>query len=151
MKAETNLVEFLKTYSGNDEIDKDFYFETMYELTDKEFPNCPFSISLPTEELIKLDKPFTDQKTIVIRDDRACSPFKYIGFSEGDPRRELFSSYTIVTQRNGQPITLRQVLKKMITTPEYHKMCDAGVNHRFLESIYEKKTTSIQYGLGWGS
>jgi hypothetical protein len=38
------------------------YRDRLYELINLEFPDCPFSICLPEEELLRLDEPFCDSK-----------------------------------------------------------------------------------------
>ena len=109
---------------------QDAWFKTKNELLDAEFPDCPFHICLDDSELCMLDEPFTTEVTLTVIDDRACSEF--FGFDEDDPRRQTLFSSIEVSQVDGRPITLRQILTRMIQTPSYAEIAQ-HTNHNFLE------------------
>ena len=94
----------------------DFYYK-MNQLIQEEFPDSPFGIALDSQDLLKLDDNFTSEKSIFIKDDRASCPV--FGFSDNDPRKNSLTSYTLIKQVEGKPITLRQVLNTIINVQEY--------------------------------
>jgi hypothetical protein len=124
----------------------------IYEQQDKDFPNLPITISLPyntLEEYIQdMDRPFTDQKTIIVKDDRAAlRMFEW----ELVPENEIpqYVNYTVINQIEHRPITLRQIFTEISRDPHYHRARVISQNHRFLEDIYW--STDIQITFVYGS
>jgi len=124
----------------------------IYEQQEKDFPNLPITISLPyntLEEYIQdMDRPFTDQKTIIVKDDRAAlRMFEW----ELVPENEIpqYVNYTVINQIEHRPITLRQIFTEISRDPHYHRARVISQNHRFLEDIYWN--TDIQITFGYGS
>jgi hypothetical protein len=102
------------------------YYETMFGLIEEEFPNSPFDVSLSRNDLLRLDKPFTNENYIIIIDKRTQSHVK-------------------VEQLDNNPITLRQILHQLISTPSY----DRHTDHHFLE--YFRKNDNVHYTACFGS
>lgn len=154
----SSLVEFLKNSKEPDEpkfdengalIDDhkdEEYYEKLFELTDLEFPDCPFSISLGREDLLNLDEPFTEEPVIFIKDDRTNS-YYYDNLTQSE--KNEYINYTKVEQIDAKPITLRQVLNSMSEDPHYRIPAVIEDDHRFLE-FFDKKT-DIQYEMFFGS
>lgn len=124
----------------------------IYEQQEKDFPNLPITISLPhntLEEYIQdMDRPFTDQKTIIVKDDRAAlRMFEW----ELVPENEIpqYVNYTVINQIEHRPITLRQIFTEISRDPHYHRARVISQNHRFLEDIYW--STDIQITFVYGS
>ena len=139
------LVEYLKKREClSDEEKVNMGYDTYFQLIEDEFPNFPFSISLCDKVLLELDLPFTDETSIIIKDGRASCEF--FGFTEGDSRKNGLCSYTLITQKNGKPITLRQILIAMSNTPEYTQI-SPYTEHNFLAGL--SNTTPIQYLCEW--
>ena len=126
----------------------DRWYTRYYELIAIAFPNAPFDISLSVEELLNLDEPFTDERTIVIKDTRA-TPKKYYWEEYTQSELNKYISHIIVKKPNNQSITLRQILNVMINNDEYKKMAELDEPHMFLEGF--QKTTKIQYTSCFGS
>jgi len=124
----------------------------IHEQQDKDFPNLPLSISLPydtLEEYIEaMDRPFTNEKTIIVKDDRAADRmFEW----ELIPENEIaqYINYTVIKQIEDKPITLRQIFTEMSRDPHYHRARVISQNHIFIEEIYWN--TDIQISFGFGS
>ena len=94
------------------------YEELQTELN-KQFPNSPFDIAC-IENLNELDKPFTHHTGIIIKDDRA-SPNNYYYSNLTENERTQYINYLGISQIDNKPITLRQILNKMILSPHYNK------------------------------
>ena len=61
------------------------WYDQYFDLIKNEFPSCPFTISLDADLLIKLDEPFTDEKVIFVKDDRATDDnYYWDGISQSD-------------------------------------------------------------------
>ena len=105
--------------------------EKYFKRMEKEFPNYPFNVSLGGEELCLLDEPFTDEKTIIIYDDRMDSYF----YNDVDERTKKKYRYKLkVSSINNKPITLRQILKTMAESNHYNDPFVTQDNHHFLEA-----------------
>ena len=126
----------------------DVWYERYRELIEKEFPNAPFSISLSDEELLTLDDSFTDEHTIIIKDERA-SCINYYWENSSQSELNEYISHIVVEKKEDNPITLRQILNVMINSSEYQKMKELEESHMNLECF--KKTTKIQYVPFFGS
>ena len=106
-------------------------------VSNDEFLNCPFEISLATEDLEKLDVPFTDETSIVIMDTRATSlNYYWNGWKESE--LEKFNSQILVNKVGNKCITLRQILNTMIKSKYYHTLSVMQEPHCFLEDIIQK-------------
>ena len=117
-----------------------------------DFPNLPLCISLPydtLEEYINdMDRPFTDKKTIILKDDRAVRRmFEWRNI----PANEIaqYVNYTVINQIDDNPITIRQIFTKISEDTHYYKPRIISQNHRFIESIHWD--TDIQISFGFGS
>lgn len=133
----------LAVYERDEEI-----FKTVHNLLMDEFPNAPFSICLPYCELIKLDKPFSNEKVVVIHDDRASHTNYYY---KDVPLSDInqFRDYLVIKQKNNKCITLRDVLHEMIQSPHYNHSIISKDPHCFLEAFFQ--TSPIQYNPFFGS
>ena len=131
-----------------DKTEFDRLSDIKHELLEKEFPDIPFSICLPDDELVKLDEPFTDEPVIFIRDRRA-SEHSYMWHEVPEEIRNKYNSNIKIEKMGGNPITLRQIINEMAITDEYSKMEEAMDDHRFLEGF--DRSTPIQYFASFGS
>ena len=92
-----------------------------------QFPDSPFEIDC-IENLKELDEPFTQQTGIIIKDDRAgqlcCKPlvcpnnYYYDGMEENERNQHI--NYMGISKVDNKPITLRQIVNKMISNPHYN-------------------------------
>ena len=115
--------------------DKDtVQYDEYYDIVRKEFPQYPFEVSLGYKTLLRLDEPFCDNdpEMITIRDTRVL--------------RDTFGFYTTVMhdeevadceldiyrRHDDCPITLRQVITEMGTSPHYENGYVIQDDHRFL-------------------
>lgn len=121
------------------------YYENIHARWEKEFPNAPFSISLPDEYLDQLDLPYTNQDIIIIKDDRTNSYY----YSNCDPKyKKKFINYMVIKSKN-KKITLRHILNKMIKNKHYSNKVVIEDDHHFLE-FFDKKNNNI-YEPSFGS
>lgn len=140
------LLEFVRhhTLDRDDDTFDDDYTE-LQRLLQLEFGECPFTICLDREDLLRLDEPLTDQSHVVVHDGRASSPS---GFPMNDPRRERLTTDTVVSAIDNQPITLRRILHTIKNVPEYAEI--AGQSDRiFLETI--EQCTPSRFSCYFGS
>ena len=95
-----------------------------------------------------MDEPFTDKKTIIVKDDRASHHSYYWA---NTPKNELsqFINYTIVNMVDDKPITLRQIFTEMSADPHYSRDVISQQDHRFIERI--NRDTDIQISFWFGS
>ena len=122
-------------------------FEKLYNDLDEIFPNCPFNISC-IKDIKELDEIFTEEKTIIIKDDRASeSNYYYSNIDKNNLAK--YVDYLVVKQKDDKPITLRQILTEMSKSPHYNNEVISQDDHHFLET-FEKKT-NIEYTMFWGS
>jgi len=131
-----------------DNTQEDLWSEKYHELIDKEFPNAPFSICLNNDELLKLDEPFTAEKSIIIMDERAHPINHGCNFTQSELYDFVASSYLLVQKKGDNPITLRHILNAMINNDDY-KLMNKKESQYFLEAFY--KITPIHYGARFGS
>ena len=128
----------------------DFDEEKYEKLTndlDEIFPNCPFNISC-IEDIKELDETFTEEKTIIIKDDRASETNYY--YSEFNKNQLVqYVDYLVIKQKDNKPITLRQILTEMSNSPHYNDEVVIGDDHRFLE--FFEQNTDIEYTMFFGS
>lgn len=126
------LVAFVRqhTLDRDDESFDDDYTE-MQRLLRLEFGECPFTICLDREDLLRLDEPLTDRPHIVVHDGRAHAPS---GFPMDDPRRDRLTTDTIVTAVDNEPITLRRILHTIKHVPEYAEIAQLS-DRVFLQDI----------------
>jgi len=101
------------------------YYDTVIKLIKKEFPDSPFHVSLSTNDLLQLDEPFTNENYIIIITKR-------------------YQCQVLIERLDNTPITLRQILNKLINTTEYN----AYTGH-FLQ--YFEKNNNIQYTACFGN
>tara|TARA_R110001632_G_scaffold186503_1_gene306875 strand:+ start:190 stop:618 length:429 start_codon:yes stop_codon:yes gene_type:complete len=133
-------------------IQEELDWEELHNQIDIDFPNAYFDICLGLNNIEeynkKMDEKFTDEKTIIVKDDRANTSSYH--WSEW-PENELaeFINYTCVTAVDDKPITLRQVFKTMEADPHYERGGVCCQDHRFIEFI--KWDTPIQISFCWGS
>lgn len=110
----------------------DEYYEEIFARWDKEFPDVPFSISLPDEYLDKLDEQFTDEDIIIIKDDRTDS--YYYSKCSKEYKKKFINNMVIKATKNNK-ITLRQIINKMIKNKHYSNEVVIQDNHNFLEGF----------------
>jgi len=125
------LVEYCIKHSDVDDYDE------LFKLIENEFTGSPFSISLDTDELKKLDEPFTDLDKIYIVDSRINSDTNYYYSSTPVATMKILQSNNkvIVKKIDGKPITLRQILTTMIKHRHYNKKIVRADFHTFLEGF----------------
>ena len=117
------------------------------EQLDSIFPNCPFVISC-IDDINELDNPFTNEKNIIIKDNRASdSNYYYSNLSKNELSQ--YVDYLVITQKNNKPITLRQIITEMSNSPHYNEDIITGDFHCFLDGF--DKTTDIEYPASFGS
>ena len=87
--------------------------ESQYEVIPaEEFPDCPFNLDC-FSDVNMLDYKFTDEVFILIYDDRLIAlSSNYENMSEIE--KNTLRHYTMVQAKSNEPITLRQILNKMI-------------------------------------
>ena len=128
-------------------IKDDETLEKLWNDLDNIFPDCPFNIAC-IEDINELDKIFSEEKTIIIKDDRAnIYNYYYSNLDKNDLPK--YNDYLVVKQKDDKPITLRQVLTEMYKSSHYNNEIISQDDHRFLEK-FEKKT-DIEYTIFWGS
>ena len=112
-----------------------------------EFPNCPFNLDC-FNDVTLLDYKFTDEKFILIYDDRlnTLQPnFSQMTELEKYPWRH----YTMVECVNDDPITLRQIIEKMISKDHYSSdKVQEHFGHYYLEK-FEQRSQKI-WEVCWG-
>jgi len=122
-------------------------YEKLCKDLDEIFPNCPFTISC-IEDIKELDETFTEEKTIIIKDDRASETNYY--YSEFNKNQlAQYVDYLVIKQKDDKPITLRQILTEMSNSPHYNDEVVIGDDHRFLE--FFEQNTDIEYTMFFGS
>ena len=129
------------------ELEYEEYEELQTELY-KQFPNCPFDIAC-IENLNELDEPFTQQTGIIIKDDRASpNNYYYDGMEENE--RNQYINYMGISKLDNKPITLRQILNKMISNPHYNNDIVKDDPHCILEG-FDISTNGIVFSPFFGS
>ena len=119
----------------------------LLEDLDSIFPNCPFSIDC-IDSIKELDEVFTEEKDIIIKDNRA-NEFNYYYSNLENNDLSQYVDYLVIKQKNDTPITLRQVLTEMSESLHYNNDIVKGDDHIFLEGF--DKTTDIEYSAFFGS
>ena len=108
------------------------YYEKIFARWRKEFPNAPFTISLPDEYLDKLDEPYINQDIIIIKDDRTDNYY----YSNCEPEyKKKFINNMVIRSYKTNKITLRQILNKMIKNKHYSNEIVLSDDHNFLEGF----------------
>jgi metal-responsive CopG/Arc/MetJ family transcriptional regulator len=107
-------------------------YEKIFARWEKEFPNAPFTISLPDEYLDKLDEPYINQDIVIIKDDRTDS--YYYSNYETEYKKKFINNMVIRSSKTNK-ITLRQILNKMIKNKHYSNEIVISDNHNFLEGF----------------
>ena len=127
-------------------------WEKINEQQQIDFPDNPIHICLgynTLDEYTKaMDEPFTDKKTIIVKDGRASEHSYYW---KNVPKNDLayFINYTIVNMVDDKPITLRQIFTEISKDPHYSTDIIRDQDHRFLEEIIWD--TDIQISFWFGS
>ena len=127
-------------------------WDKINEQQQRDFPEFPLTISLPYKTLDEynkaMDEPFTDKKTIIVKDDRASEHSYYW---RGLPKNEFaqYINYTVVNMVDDKPITLRQIFNEISKDPHYSRDVICRQDHRFIEGI--EWDTDIQISFGFGS
>jgi len=116
-------------------------YDEYHDIIDKEFPDCPFVISLGYETLLTLDEPFCkdDPEMIIIRDTRVSSDT--FGFYETVKHVEDVADCELEIYKHHDkfPITLRQVITQMSTSNHYDNGYVIQDDHRFLEQFAQEE------------
>jgi hypothetical protein len=127
-------------------------WDKIHEQEEIDFPDFPLIISLgymTLDEYKKtIDEPFTDEKTIIVKDGRANEHSHYW---KDCPKNDLayFINYTIVNMVDDKPITLRQIFNEISKDPHYYTDLIREQDHIFLEEIIWD--TDIQISFKFGS
>jgi hypothetical protein len=140
----SKLVDYCNKYG------EDVYIDVLDHLLEAEFPNTPFVISFPADVLKKLDEPFTNLDTIYIIDDR-ISEFNYYYSGVCPSVLNSLSSELVVQSIDNKPITLRQILNRMIVDNHYNNVVVCRDDHRFLESLHTNGGTDNVFYTFFGS
>jgi hypothetical protein len=140
----SKLVEYCNKYGDDADID------VLDHLLEAEFPNTPFVISFSVDVLKKLDEPFTNLDTIYIIDDR-ISEFNYYYSGVCPSVLNNLSSELVIQSIDNKPITLRQILNKMIIDKHYNNRVVSRDDHRFLESLDTNDGTNDVFYTFFGS
>jgi hypothetical protein len=107
-------------------------YEKIFARWENEFPNAPFTISLPDEDLDKLDEPYITQDIIIIKDDRTYGYY----YSNCEPEhKKKFINNMVIRSYKTNKITLRQILNKMIKNKHYSNEIVQSDDHNFLEGF----------------
>lgn len=127
----------------------DYYNDYISEELNKLYPNSPFCISC-IDFIEDLYKPFTDEKTIIIKDDRASEyNYYYREFKKEDLAQ--YNDYLVIHQKDKKKITLNQILIEMINSKHYNKDTIREDDHWFLEGFDKSKNSNIEYVSVFGS
>ena len=101
-----------------------------------EFPDCPFNHDFNNSD--KLDTKFTDEVFILIYDDRLT----YIDsnfYKMTELEKNTSRHYTFVQAKNNKPITLRQILNRMIKDTHYSsRKIQKLFSHYYLEKFEQR-------------
>jgi hypothetical protein len=124
-------------------------FEQLTADIDLAFPNCPFTISC-VNKIEELDNIFTQEKVIIIKDDRANYWHWWFDDITEEETKE-YINYTVVKAPYNGNITLRTIIQAMINDQHYHNDLVLRDSHHFLESIDKQNDQSIEYISYWGS
>lgn len=112
-------------------------YDEYFDIVDKEFPSCPFNVSLGYKTLLRLDEPFCedDPEMIIIRDTRVLRDT--FGFYKNvkDDEDVADCEMDIYKHQDDCPITLRQVIIEMSTSNHYDNEYVIQDDHRFLEAF----------------
>ena len=142
----SNLVKFLT--ANPEPVDKngdeysDWYDDFQWELK-KEFPGCPFEISLPVEQLLKLDNPFMDidEFSVWVKDTRGSY---YNIDTDLDTEIRVSKVYKFPGRNDFlEVVTLKMVLTAMSTEPNYRKFQKSGDGHIHLECFKQLENCNI--------
>ena len=134
-------------YNMDDDFDEDADYKLMNEIN-KQFINPPFVIDC-IKTIEELDEPFTQQTGIIIKDDRA-SPYNYYYDGMGENERNQYTNYMGISKSDNKPITLRQILNKMISNPHYNNDIVKDDPHCILEG-FDISTNGIVFTPFFGS
>ena len=92
----------------------------------------------------ELDKKFTDERVIIIKDDRAkCWSWWFEDLTEEQSMKHV--NYTVVKAPYSGHITLRTVIQAMLNDEHYSDFCTLRDSHRFLEGFDKSTTSNIEY------
>lgn len=140
----SKLVEYCNKYGDDADID------VLDHLIEAEFPNTPFVISFPVDVLKKLDESFTNLDKIYIIDDR-ISQFNYYYSGVCPSVLNNLSSRLVIQSIDNKPITLRQILNRMILDEHYNNVVVCRDDHRFLEFLDTRDETYDVFYTFFGS
>jgi hypothetical protein len=103
------------------------------------FPDSPFIID-NINNIEELDKTFTEKNGIIIMDGR-IDKNNYYYSDLTDNEISEYIDYLGISKIDNQPITLRQVLNKMIASQHYNNEIVKNDDHIFLEGFDIKGIT----------
>lgn len=131
-------------YDSN--FDSGKYYEFMEKLREQ-FDEAPFNIELSDniKNIEDIDKPFTEESTIFIYDDRICQENYYYKNMDQSELNELGDYLMITRESIDKPITLRQIVNSMIKSEHYNNEIIIDDDHHNLTGFYKKSPNSIQY------
>jgi hypothetical protein len=119
----------------------------MEKLREQFGDDVPFNIELSDniKNIEDIDKPFTDEATIFICDDRIAKDNYYYKNTDELELNEL-CDYLIITRKNiDKPITIRQIVNLIIKSKHYNNDIVSSDDHQNLTGFYKKSPNSIQY------
>jgi len=129
-----------------DEEYDDVAFNKLYLELETQFIDTPFDIAC-IKHLDELDIPFTNLDSIIICDDRIC-PYNYYYKELPDEIRNQYLDFLPVSKINNEPITLRQILNKMIKSKHYNDEVVTADDHRFLEKLHYRSGITFMAEFG---
>ena len=113
----------------------------------KQFPNCPFDIEC-VKHIKELDEPITQLTGIIIKDDRA-NEHNFYYHELPTEERNKYINYLGIT-RTDKPITLRQIINAMISSPHYNNDTVKNDDHSFLEG-FDISENGVLFTASFGS
>jgi hypothetical protein len=122
----------------DEEFDEDAYDKLLTNIN-MQFIEAPFNITC-INDLSELDIPFTDYDGIIIKDDRA-SEYNYYYSDLTENERNQYINYLGISKIDNKPMTLRQILNKMILTTHYNNDIVKSDDHSFLVGFEKKGIT----------
>jgi hypothetical protein len=124
-------------------------FEQLTAYVQLAFPNCPLSIEC-IDEIEELDITFTEERVIIIKDDRANHwKFWFDDITEQEAAEHI--NYTVVKASYNGNITVRTIIHAMINDKHYHNDLVLQDSHQFLEGFDKSSNSDIEYTCFFGS
>ena len=141
---------WLEHYIDNKNFDQEAFEqdrEELRRLIDQDFgADCLNDPSFMYETVAdyknRIDAPLTTLKSILVKDDRACSKSCYYWRDATDKERAEYTNYTPVHSEDDKPITMKQIINTLQKDQHYHKEDVKEQHHNFIEH-YEWITPAV--------